>query len=430
MRVLFVSTTFPIPPHAGAKVALLETVRSIAGLCELHLLLPRTQENSDEHVAELQQLIPNTPIDFFTPRHPIPGLIEKYAAAMRSAVLGHSYHAAIWMDRNLRAAARRLVEKHHFDIVHCEWLYPAMALQGMNLPLVARTLDLHFGIMKEGAEEMSDRRNLSKSLWRLEAERFRKFEVGVFNNTLLTIAVSAEDENVLRREGVSRLIRIPPPMTIPEQAPIAQPEKKTCTALFLCMLHAYVNRDSSFIFTDEIWPQVSDEVRARVKVIFAGGRPDEAARRRAADCGIEIQAPLSDDEARRLYAEADIFLSPIKTGTGIKTKTLEAMANGKPIIGFRNSFRGVPVENGVHALIADSNEEFAHLFETLINDQAMRRRLGEAAREFIRKNFNPATLGSQLVNAYSHAAEVGRRTLVAQQDDDGTLCRSRPVPDR
>jgi glycosyltransferase involved in cell wall biosynthesis len=209
-------------------------------------------------------------------------------------------------------------------------------------------------------------------------------------------------------------------MTIPVQTHSAREEKEVCTALFLCMLHAYVNRDSSFIFTDEIWPQVSEEVRARVKVIFAGGRPDEGARQRAAECGIEIRAPLSDDEARRLYAEADIFLSPIKTGTGIKTKTLEAMANGKPIIGFRNSFRGV----------ADSNEEFAQLFETLVNDEAMRRRLGEAAREFIREKFNPATLGSQLLNAYSQAAEMGRQTLVSRQDDEGTSYRSRPVVPR
>jgi glycosyltransferase involved in cell wall biosynthesis len=427
MKVLFVATTFPIPPHAGAKVALLETVRSLEGLCELHLLLPRAKGNSDEHVAELRQLFPNTPIDFFTPRESQPGFIEKYTAALRSAVLGQSYHAAIWMDRNLSSAARRLVEKHHFDIVHCEWLYPVMALQGMNLPLVARTLDLHFVIMKDGAEEISDKRKLRKFLWRLEAERFRKFEVDIFNKSLLTIAVSAEDENVLRREGVSHLVRIPPPMTVPVKTHSAREEKGVCTALFLCMLHAYVNRDSSFIFTDEIWPQVNEEVRARVRVIFAGGRPDEGARRRAAECGIEIRAPLSDDEARRLYAEADIFLSPIKTGTGIKTKTLEAMANGKPIIGFRNSFRGVPVENGVHALIADSNQEFAHLFETLVYDQAMRHRLGEAAREFIRENFNPATLGSQLVNAYSAALESGQQTLAARQDDEGTLCRSRPA---
>jgi len=406
MKVLFVATTFPVPPHAGAKVALLETLRSIEELCELHLLLPRTEENSEADVAILQQIIPQAQIHYYQPRSAQPATFEKYAAAARSAFSRHSYHASIWLDQNLREAAANLWGKYRFDIVHCEWLYPAIALQGMNLPLVVRTLDLHFMIMKDGVEEMPAGKRLRKTIWRLEAERFRQFELGVFNNALVTIAVSTEDEAVLRREGVSRLIRIPPPMKVPEQAPIARVEKKACTALFLCMLHAMVNRESSFIFTDEIWPRISEDVRAQVKVVFAGGQPDEGARRRAAECGIRIEAPLSDEQARKLYAEADIFVSPIKTGTGIKTKTLEAMANGKPVIGFRNSFRGVPVENGKHALVADSNEEFALLFEKLVTDPALRHRIGKAARDFISENFNPKILGPRLIAAYSRAAEL------------------------
>jgi glycosyltransferase involved in cell wall biosynthesis len=413
MKVLFVATSFPVPPHAGAKVALLETFRSIEPLCELHLLLPRTEENSAADVAALQQLVPNAQIHFYQPRPGQPATLEKFATAARTAFSRNSYHASIWLDQNLRSAAAKLCDKYPFDIVHCEWLYPAIALQEMGLPLVVRTLDLHFVIMKDGAEEIPDDKKLRKTLWRLEAERFRQFEVGIFNKALITIAVSAEDEAVLRREGVSRLVRIPPPMTVPEQSPVVSADNKTCTALFLCMLHAMVNRESSFLFTDEIWPKISEQVRARVQIVFAGGNPDEGARQRAQECGIRIEAPLSDEQARKLYAEADIFLSPIKTGTGIKTKTLEAMANGKPIIGFRNSFRGVPVENGKHALIADSNEEFALLFEKLVNDPALRRQLGKAAREFISENFNPKTLGQQLIDAYATAAELVSRKVAA-----------------
>lgn len=414
MKVLFVATTFPVPPHAGAKVALLETLRSIEDLCELHLLLPRTDDNSEEDVAALRQMIPQSQVHFYQPRAEQPATLERYAIAARSAFSRNSYHASIWMDQKLREAAAALSRQYQFDIVHCEWLYPAIALQGMNLPLVVRTLDLHFVIMKDGVEEMPDEKKLRKTLWRVEAERFRQFEVSVFNNALLTVTVSAEDQEVLRREGVSRLVRIPPPMTVPERLLSAPEDKKGCTALFLCMLHAMVNRESSFIFTDEIWPMVSEDVRAQVKVVFAGGKPDEDARQRAEECGIRIEAPLSDEQARKLYAEADIFLSPIKTGTGIKTKTLEAMANGKPIIGFRNSFRGVPVENGKHALIADSNEEFARLFEKLVTEPALRQRLGEAARDFISEKFNPKSLGPQLIAAYSSAAELAPGKVAAR----------------
>ena len=75
MKVLFVATTFPVPPHAGAKVALLETLRSIEELCELHVLLPRTEDNSEDDVAVLRQNIPQTRIHFYGNQSRTPPLI-------------------------------------------------------------------------------------------------------------------------------------------------------------------------------------------------------------------------------------------------------------------------------------------------------------------------------------------------------------------
>jgi glycosyltransferase involved in cell wall biosynthesis len=404
MKVLFVAIHFPIPPYQGANVALLETLTSIANLCELHLLVPRTSENSEQDVQKLEQIIPAARLHFYQPRRNERAGLQKYAAAARSAFSGGSYHAAISFDQALREAVRRLANSHRFDIVHCEWLYPAISLQTLNLPLVVRALDLHFLIMNDGLGTLAPTMSrLRKTFWKVEAERFRQFELRVLNNTLVTISVSPEDEAVLRREGASNLVVIPPPMAIPERAKPRLLKDHGCTALFLCSLHVPVNRDACYVFTDEIWPRLSEQVRSQVQVIFAGGVPKEPARRRAAECGIHVQAPLTEEEAQQLYDDCDIFLSPVSAGTGIKTKAMGAMANGKPIIGFRNSFRGIPVENGKHALIADSNDEFARLFERLLADQALRLRLGEAARDFIEEHFNPQTLGLQLIETYAEA---------------------------
>ena len=166
-----------------------------------------------------------------------------------------------------------------------------------------------------------------------------------------------------------------------------------------------VNREAFFIFVDEIWPRVQSEYADQVAPIFAGGFPDDQVRRRASECGIVIHAPLEDGEARQLFAEAVIYLSPVVSGTGIKIKTLDAMAHGKPVIGFPSAFRGVPVNNGVHALIANSPEEFARLFESLISDPIRQRDMGKAAREFVRLNFDPARLADRLMLAYTQTAE-------------------------
>ncbi|MGH9423587.1 MAG: glycosyltransferase, partial [Thermoanaerobaculia bacterium] len=157
----------------------------------------------------------------------------------------------------------------------------------------------------------------------------------------------------------------------------------------------------------EVWPLIREELKSRVRVVFAGGFADADIRARAAACGIEIHAPLSDADGARLFAEADLFLSPVQSGTGIKIKTLDAMAHGKPMIGFRGAFRGVPVEHGVQAMIAETPADFARMFEQLIDDEPRRRSIGSAARDFLRLHFDPSILGPRLANVYAALQNVG-----------------------
>lgn len=413
MKVLFIAPAFPVPAHSGGAIATLGTLQSIHSLCEVHLLVPPPESDRAANEALLQRLLPDISVHFYSSREVQPTRFEMYTTAAKSAFTRRSYWASIWGNPELRAAVESLAAQHRFDLVHCEWLQPAVSLRGLDLPLLIRTLDVHFVGMRDWAESLPPGDKLRKSFWRSQAQRFRRFEAATLAAVPAVVAVSAEDEAVLRGEGVSNIVTIPPPREVePEATSVASDE--SCTALFTGRLDMAVNREAFFLFADEVWPHVSPEWRTRVKTIFAGGFPDEQVRRRASECGIEIHAPLSDTEARQLFAEADIFLSPVASGTGIKIKTVEAMAHGKPIIGFPGAFRGVPAEHGVHALIANSPEEFARLFEGLIFDPARRCEIGAAAREFVRLNFDPATLAARLVSVYSRTAESYARGRLRQ----------------
>jgi glycosyltransferase involved in cell wall biosynthesis len=200
---------------------------------------------------------------------------------------------------------------------------------------------------------------------------------------------------------VQNIVTIPPPRSSESHDRIDDVPHEQLLALFIGRLDMAPNREAFFLFANEVWPRVREESRERVRVVFAGGFPDDDVRRRAAECGIEIRAPLSDGDATRLFHEAGLFLSPITSGTGIKVKTLDAMAHGRAVIGFRAAFRGVTVENGLHAMIADTQEDFARMFEQLIDDGPRRGAIGAAARDLIRTNFDPTILGARLAQVYA-----------------------------
>ena len=404
MKVLFTAPAFPVPAHSGGSIATLETLRSIHSRCEVHLLVPPPKGDRAANEALLQRLLPDISVHFYQPREAQPTRLEMYTTAAKSVFTRQSYWSLIWVNPELRAAVERLFAHHRYDVVHCEWLQLAVSLRGLDLPVLIRTLDVHFLGMRDFAEGLPPEDKLRKAFWRTQAQRFRTFEAATLTAVPSVVTVSAEDEAVLRSEGVSNMVTIPPPREVEPELPSVVSDG-FCKALFTGRLDMDVNREAFFLFADKVWPRVRPEWSRRVKPIFAGGFPDEQVRRRASECGIEIHAPLSDTEARQLFAEADIYLSPVVSGTGIKIKTIEAMAHGKPMIGFAGAFRGVPVKDGVHALIANSPEEFACLFEGLILDPARQREIGAAAQEFVRVNFDPATLAARLLSVYSQTAE-------------------------
>jgi glycosyltransferase involved in cell wall biosynthesis len=399
MKVLFVGPLFPLPAHSGGQIATLETLRSLHPLCEIHLLVPPPEHDRDANKTALQQLLPNMRLHFYPT--PAPRRLGMYATAARAAATGRSYWECSWYNPELRASVERLHAREAYDAVHCEWLQPAVSLRGLDLPLVIRTPDVHFLDMQIWAESTARLRRL---YWRGQANRFQRFEAETLAAAQAVVTLSPEDEAVLRDCGVPDIVTIPPPRALEPFAPAKQPG--TLLALFMGRLDMAPNRQAFFLFANEVWPRVREEVRGRARVVFAGGFPDEDVRRHAAECGIELHAPLSDADAARLFHEADLFLSPITSGTGIKVKTLDAMAHGKPMIGFRGAFRGVPIEHGVQAMIADTPADFARLFEQLIDDEPRRRAIGAAARDLIRTNFDPTILGERLARVYAHVAQM------------------------
>jgi len=393
MKVLFVAPLFPIPAHSGGQIATLETLRSLAPLCEIHLLVPPPEHDRQQNENELRRLLPNVRLHFY--RSHEPRGLAMYATALLAAITRRSYWELSWHNRALRSAVERLHATERFDVVHCEWLQPAVSLRGLDLPLVIRTLDIHFLVMERWAKSLPP--TPRRRYWLGQSKRFQPFEIATLTAAQSVVTLSAEDENVLRGCGLNNIVTIPPPRRVePASEGTAKP-----IALFVGRLDMAPNREAFFEFADDVWPLVSKERRAGVRVIFAGGFPDDETRRRAAESGIEIYAPLSDADAADLFADAALFLSPIRSGTGIKIKTLDAMANGKAMLGFPGAFRGVPVENGVHASIAETPADFARFFEQLMADEPRRRAIGSAARELIRTTFDPVILGARLAEVYS-----------------------------
>ena len=87
---------------------------------------------------------------------------------------------------------------------------------------------------------------------------------------------------------------------------------------------------------------------------------------------------------------------PIRMGTGLKTKVLQAMAVGTPVVASPAANRGIAATDGTHLLLADEPQAFAERLIALLTKAELRTQLSDRARRFVQERFSERAMGTRL----------------------------------
>jgi glycosyltransferase involved in cell wall biosynthesis/aminoglycoside phosphotransferase (APT) family kinase protein len=128
---------------------------------------------------------------------------------------------------------------------------------------------------------------------------------------------------------------------------------------------------------------------------------------------VRILGVLPQHEVARLMGEADIFVFPSIIATdgqmdGIPISLMEAMAAGKPVVA--SAISGIPelVRDEVNGLLVDAAypQRIESAMRRLIDDPALRERLGQAGRQTVQQHFDVRRTSTSLMSLLDRTAEV------------------------
>lgn len=132
-------------------------------------------------------------------------------------------------------------------------------------------------------------------------------------------------------------------------------------------------------FMDEVWPfQRNPEARLHIYGEVCGhfnNLPNN----------VIIHGIVSDP--KEAYMQCNVMINPVITGTGIKVKTLEAMAYGRPMITTPEGARGIVGNSGIW--IATSRHEFVKAILRLGADSLLREEMSAQGPAAIERDFAP-----------------------------------------
>ena len=123
-----------------------------------------------------------------------------------------------------------------------------------------------------------------------------------------------------------------------------------------------------------------------------------------------ITVPGYVEDIEPLYQQAGVFIAPLRSGSGVRVKILEAMARGVPVVSTSIGADGLDVEDGVHLLIADSPTAFADAVGRILTDPALAAALAAAGRQRMLERYDWRACCRPVLDAFR---TLSRRTTVS-----------------
>jgi glycosyltransferase involved in cell wall biosynthesis len=164
------------------------------------------------------------------------------------------------------------------------------------------------------------------------------------------------------------------------QWPLVAYSKTELRILYIGTLTWEANVDGLVWFLESVWPGVRSK-HPGVQLDVVGKNPDQ----RIVDLANEdSQITLLGfiDDLRTVYDRSRVFICPLRFGSGIKVKVLNAMYRGIPTVTTEIGVEGLEMESGKEIFYnsADS-KEFSHQISLLMEDKDLWEAMQRSARE-------------------------------------------------
>jgi GT2 family glycosyltransferase/glycosyltransferase involved in cell wall biosynthesis len=392
LSVLFVSP-YPIcPPVHGGAVFMYQTVRELARLCDLNLIILLDHEREREAHKELDSLCSSTHyIVRMEGRQKALGSMEPHAARE-------------FRNRDLAWVIHRQLYLRKVDVLQLEYTVLGQYAGGYrHIPSILFEHDIYFQSIARRLPFISGAFERAVARW--EYLRALRYE--------LRLLLRADRVQVCSTDNAAYLESFLPQMrgridagyragidtSLYEFRPAG---REPFTLLFLGSFRHLPNAEALNWFTAEVFPKIrAAEPRARLIVIGSDPPPRHSLKDAEA---IELTGFVPD--VREPLGRCAVFVCPILSGSGVRVKLLEAFAAGIPVVSTRLGAEGLADVDGDICALADDAEGFARRAVELLQDSGTAEGLARKARERVVESRDMRGMTLRLVGSYR--AEVLR----------------------
>lgn len=317
--------------------------------------------------------------------------------ALWNLLNGEPYHISRFRSQPFAEQFRNVLREFRPHLVLLEGLpltqYVPLIRDLTKAAVVYHAHNVEHVIWKRLAE--AENNVLRRYYLREQARRLARYETTLFRSDVLDgiVTFSSTDAATIRAIGYRGSIHVKPfALAVDRIEPSYAPEEVP-TLFHIGSLEWEPNRQAVEWFLRQVFPQIRRTVPT-AEFHLAGYIPRNAVI--PSQEGVYWHGKVP--EAFEFMRSRSILVVPLRAGSGVRVKIIEAMALGKAIVSTSIGAEGIECNPGSHLLIADSATGFAEAVIGLLQDRSTIETLGRNARRFVEEYHDLERESNKLAN--------------------------------
>jgi sugar transferase (PEP-CTERM/EpsH1 system associated) len=374
MRIFVLLSRVPYPLEKGDKLRAYHQIRELAKTNELILcaLNPARKLNKQKAFSAVQPYCRS--INFID---------LSWNARLWNIFLAFfkniPFQSGYFYSRKANKRVQKLIDNYHPDHIYCQLIRTVEYVKDIPIP---KTLDYQdvfsYGIFRR----MKKSSIMMKWFLKMEYDRLVNYEKKVFDVFDNKTIISYPDRDLIPHPDKEKIMVVPNGVDHDYFSP--RESKKSFDLLFTGNMAYPPNVDAAGFLVHKIMPIVWEKL-PKAKLMLAGANPDSKV---LALKSKRVVVTGWMDDIRDSYSSAKIFIAPMRIGTGLQNKLLEAMSMKVPSITTPLANDALKAKENEEILIGESAEQLAEKIILLLTDQEAYQKIASNGHQFVKDKYS------------------------------------------
>lgn len=223
-----------------------------------------------------------------------------------------------------------------------------------------------------------------KVVWQMESRRLVRYENIIFDYFDCHTIISAQDRDLIYHPQRKKIAVIPNGVDTAFFSRNSRPTDEK-VVVFTGNMSYPPNIDTAERLATKILPLLLRQ-HPDARLLLAGASPHPRVSALAKIPEVTVTGWI--DDIREGYLRGMVFAAPLRIGTGLQNKLLEAMSMEVPCVTSSLANNALGATPNVELFVCDTDEAFADALVKIIDEPQLRERLSRDGRSFVQANYS------------------------------------------